>query len=358
MHDLPPLTSKDVAEILAYVPSRPPYPDWIRVISGVSSVLSVGDAIPALTAWSPEERPGEYACKLRSPCERIGIGTVIAMATAHGFDASDFVRRRAQGSQLRPTAPPPARVSVKPPTKTPTKQLPRFTVRRGSSLELETLARLRRLCSATGLHAMQDAGCLAFTDDLRDVDADGRWVPTLAWIVSDPTGRNRSGRRLDGLPWKCCQGAKSRCLSGPGSKSWPVGLTLAKPGQRLDVAEGEGDFLALWHLHALAGISDAAPVGLLGSCTNLATFAPEIAAYVVGRIVQIFVHLDANGTGQAAARGWAESFYRLGAARVLTRNLTMWLGEGGGDLNDAIAADLAPRTTPNHSDSAMEVARV
>ena len=82
---------------------------------------------------------------------------------------------------------------------------------------------------------MQAAGCLAFTDDLSDIGEDNTWRRVKAWLVHDPTGHNVSARRLDGLSWKCCHGAKSRCLSGTGSKSWPVGITLAQPGQRLDV---------------------------------------------------------------------------------------------------------------------------
>ena len=122
-----------------------------------------------------------------------------------------------------------------------------------------------------------------------------------------------------------------------------MGITLAKPGQRLDVAEGEGDFLALWHLHALAGAKDAAPVGLLGSCASLDRFGPQIAPYVAGSTVQIFMHLDAGGTGQDAAKKWAGSFYRLGAWIVRVRALSEWLGEGGNDLNDALRGDTARR---------------
>lgn len=185
---------------------------------------------------------------------------------------------------------------------------------------------------------MQAAGCLAFADDLNDTDADGVWRPVKAWLVLDPTGRNVSARRLDGLPWNCCK-KKSRCVSGPGSKNWPIGITLAKPGQRLDVVEGEGDFVALYHHHAAKKVDNATSVGLLGRCINLEAFAPEIAPYVAGRTVQIFAHVDASGTGRKAAEKWAASFYRLGAAAVHIRDLTESLGGTGKDLNDFVAAE-------------------
>jgi hypothetical protein len=329
------MTAAEVREVLAFVPSRPAYEQWIGVISAVASVLDPNDAAAVLAEWSPEEQPGEYARKLRSPCKKVGVGTLIDLAKQNGFDASAFARRRAEGCRPAP------RIAAAP-TPPRAKPLPRYTLRPGTAADLETLARLRGLRSTAGLDAMQTAGCLAFADDLNDLDAAGTWRPVPAWIVLDPTRRNVSGRRLDGQGWTCCHSAKSRCLSGEGSKGWPVGITLAAPGQRLDVAEGEGDFLALWHLHALAGTPDAAPVGLLGSCASLDTFGPQIGPQVAGRTVQIFAHLDANGAGQTAATKWGATFYRLGAVSVRARNLAPWLPDGRGDLNDALRAALAP----------------
>lgn len=184
---------------------------------------------------------------------------------------------------------------------------------------------------------MQAAGCLAFTDDLNDIGEDKTWRRVKAWLVLDHTGHNVSARRLDGLPWGRCHGGKSYCVSGDGSKSWPVGITAAKPGQRLHVVEGEGDFVALWHLHAVANERNAAPVGFLGSCADPAKRTAEIAPYVKGRVVVIFAHQDASGTGQSAARKWADAFYRLGASEVRIRDLGAFLGGHGKDLNDAVA---------------------
>lgn len=340
---LPPLSTSDVAEILTYIPSRPAYPDWVHTISAVGAVLTEDEAVAVLSGWSPEESPGEYQRKLRHRLRLVGIGSLIAKAKEHGFDASAFARRRAERARGNITSATPAQSPVAIPAVPKVKRPLRYTIRPGTPDELAELAKLRGLPSPDGLHEMQVAGCLAFTDDLTDtvVQDPNTWLSVKSWLVLDPTRRNVSARRLDRHPWNCLQGAKSRCLSGPGSKSWPIGITLAKPGQRLDVVEGEGDFLALWHLHARANVNDAALVGLLGSCANLAANASEIAPYVAGRSVQIFAHRDTTGAGQNAALKWAESFYRLGAKDVRIRNLTPWLGKGGKDLNDAVASGIA-----------------
>jgi len=102
--DLPPLAASDVAEILTAIPTRPAYPDWIAVIAAVGSVLTESEAAAVLSAWSPEESPGEYARKLRNRCQRVGIGSLIDRAKAHGFDASAFARRRADRGSLRISA--------------------------------------------------------------------------------------------------------------------------------------------------------------------------------------------------------------------------------------------------------------
>jgi hypothetical protein len=96
----PPLTVDDVAEILSYVPSRPPYPEWIAIIAAVGDVLSENDAVAVLSTWSPEETQGEYARKIRTRCQRVGIGTLINRAKANGFDAKAFTRRRVDRSAI------------------------------------------------------------------------------------------------------------------------------------------------------------------------------------------------------------------------------------------------------------------
>jgi len=95
------LTTVDVAEILAACPTRPAYIDWVGIIAAVGSVLTESEAVAILSAWSPEESQGEYARKLRNRCQRVGIGSLIERAKAHGFDARAFARRRADRGSVR-----------------------------------------------------------------------------------------------------------------------------------------------------------------------------------------------------------------------------------------------------------------
>jgi hypothetical protein len=71
--------------MLAVIPKRPHYHDWITVVAAVGDALPVGDAIEVLNEWSPEEAPGEYAKKLASGFEKIHVGTLIHLARQYGW---------------------------------------------------------------------------------------------------------------------------------------------------------------------------------------------------------------------------------------------------------------------------------
>ena len=74
-----------IREMLAVIPKRPNYADWIRIVAAVGDALSDEDAIELLKEWSPEERDGEYADKLRHRLENVHIGTLIHLAKQHGW---------------------------------------------------------------------------------------------------------------------------------------------------------------------------------------------------------------------------------------------------------------------------------
>lgn len=92
--DIEQWTMDDVREILSYIQSCPEYHTWLRVASGVFSVLPMDAAIEVLEEWSPEEHPGEYAKKHRERLTRVTIRSVIHMAQACGFDARAAARRQ------------------------------------------------------------------------------------------------------------------------------------------------------------------------------------------------------------------------------------------------------------------------
>ncbi len=81
-------SKEDVAELLRCVPPRPDYDQWLRIASAVWSVLSEEDGYAVLSAWSPEENPGEYAEKYPDRLSAIGIGTLIRAAKANGWKPS------------------------------------------------------------------------------------------------------------------------------------------------------------------------------------------------------------------------------------------------------------------------------
>jgi hypothetical protein len=79
----------EIREMLRFIPKRPAYPDWIKVVAAVGDAmgdtLSEADAIELLKEWSPEEQEGEYADKLRHPLKHIHIGTLIYLAKQQGW---------------------------------------------------------------------------------------------------------------------------------------------------------------------------------------------------------------------------------------------------------------------------------
>jgi hypothetical protein len=74
-----------IRAMLAVIPKRPDYPDWIKVVAAVGDALSEEDAVEVLCEWSDEERPGEYAEKLRHRLKDVHVGTLIYLAREHGW---------------------------------------------------------------------------------------------------------------------------------------------------------------------------------------------------------------------------------------------------------------------------------
>lgn len=92
--DLTLWTMADVRELLAYLPPQPDYDTWMRISSGVFSVLPFEPAVTVLKEWSPEKNLGEYEYKYRHPYKTVTIRSVIRFAQARGFDAGAAARRK------------------------------------------------------------------------------------------------------------------------------------------------------------------------------------------------------------------------------------------------------------------------
>lgn len=88
-------TAADVAEMLKFCPPRPDYDTWLRIASAVWSVLPMVEGAKLLAAWSPEEREGEYLTKHKARLKQVGIGSLVHIASQHGFDArAAWMRKR------------------------------------------------------------------------------------------------------------------------------------------------------------------------------------------------------------------------------------------------------------------------
>jgi hypothetical protein len=94
-----------IREMLAVIPKRPDYGDWIKVVAAVGDALSDADAIEVLDEWSAEESPGEYADKLRHRLGDVHIGTLIHLAQEYGWQPPK--RNRIAAGKVLPPPPPP-----------------------------------------------------------------------------------------------------------------------------------------------------------------------------------------------------------------------------------------------------------
>jgi P4 family phage/plasmid primase-like protien len=100
---MPPVetTAADINEMLAVIPPRPDYETWLRIASAVWSVLPLADGCHVLNAWSREEREGEYALKHKHRLAQVGIGTLVHIASQHGFDAKAAWKRQRWCGRIR-----------------------------------------------------------------------------------------------------------------------------------------------------------------------------------------------------------------------------------------------------------------
>jgi len=78
-------SKEEIREMLRFIPERPDYADWIKIVTAVGDALPEADAIELLQEWSPEEKAGEYADKLRHRLGNVTVGTLIHQAQKHGW---------------------------------------------------------------------------------------------------------------------------------------------------------------------------------------------------------------------------------------------------------------------------------
>jgi hypothetical protein len=79
------IDKSQVREMLAVIPRRPDYADWIKIVAAVGDALPDDKALEVLNSWSPEKRPDEYAVKLRQRLSDVHIGTLIHLGREYGW---------------------------------------------------------------------------------------------------------------------------------------------------------------------------------------------------------------------------------------------------------------------------------
>jgi hypothetical protein len=357
------LTAGDVDEMLRYIPPRPDYATWTRIIAAVGAALPPEEAAVVLNAWSAEERPGEYAVKLRHRLPNVGIGSLVNLAKAGGYDAKEAARRRHGGAGrtrinaqfpavLTHFTPPPApsrsrpAVQPRPAATTPAPTAIKWPrdLHAGDAGELRALASVRKIPGVEGLEAATASGHLFFAT-LPDKDDAGRWIHCPAWLLTDSARRIALARRLDGLNWHHTQ-QKAWMLRGS-QGNWPIGAPDIGDAPTVGLTEGGPDFLCLWHMIALEG-EEMMPTCMPSAACNI---APEALPHFYGRDILLFPHYD--GEGGAGARTlvhWTRQLRDAGAASVRYFNFANYLDTETRrvfkDLNDFITARAAGRLAP------------
>ncbi len=79
-------TAEDVRALLAAIPPRPEYMEWLTVCSAVWDALGEIEGTALLQGWSPEESAGEYTNKFKDRLKNVHAGTLVSIAKANGFD--------------------------------------------------------------------------------------------------------------------------------------------------------------------------------------------------------------------------------------------------------------------------------
>jgi hypothetical protein len=82
------LTATGVREMLAVIPTRPVYDQWLRIASAVWDAIGEEAGTAALNEWSPEESPGEYVAKYPQRLTAVKAGTLVHMARERGWESS------------------------------------------------------------------------------------------------------------------------------------------------------------------------------------------------------------------------------------------------------------------------------
>lgn len=179
-------------------------------------------------------------------------------------------------------------------------------LRIGSEDEIVQVATMRGL-TAAGLVRASNACVFRF----------GPCCGFPCWFVLDASGWCIEARRMDGRPFpeipKRLPQRKAHTVRGS-NKSWPVGIKTsdATVAANIIVTEGGPDLLAAYDLCHRLGRNDCRPVAFLGRSAG-GRIHPEALAEFFSERVRIIPHIDADGDGLEAAKGWGSQIAGVGS---------------------------------------------
>lgn len=81
-------TKQLAIEVLSYLPTRPDYEIWIKVISAIGNSFDEATALDILLTKFRDEAPNEHLYKLRNSLEKINFGTLVYIAMDYGYKPS------------------------------------------------------------------------------------------------------------------------------------------------------------------------------------------------------------------------------------------------------------------------------
>lgn len=83
------MTKEQAIILMSFLPSRPDYDMWIKVISAIGNEFSESDALDIILSRWGDEKPNETLHKLRNRLSKFTIGTLIYYARTYGYSGNE-----------------------------------------------------------------------------------------------------------------------------------------------------------------------------------------------------------------------------------------------------------------------------
>jgi hypothetical protein len=78
-------TPEEAKHLLGFLPSRPDYEDWIKIVSAIGNTFDEATALKILLSRFQDEKKGEHISKLRGRLKQYNYGTLVYIAKQYGY---------------------------------------------------------------------------------------------------------------------------------------------------------------------------------------------------------------------------------------------------------------------------------